>query len=91
MSEPGIQSRPRQVVELDLSTFYSERAKLKDLDRYAAQIREAVSPGAEVIITGAGPVWLYLKVAHLLHGIAARLIYRSPVTGDLMIFDHRPE
>lgn len=47
--------------------------------------------GNEVVLTGAGPVWLYLKIAHALHGKARRLIYRSPVTGDVVIFDHSPE
>lgn len=46
--------------------------------------------GNEVILTGAAPVWLYLKIAHALHGKANKLIYRSPVTGDIVIFDHSP-
>jgi hypothetical protein len=36
------------------------------------------------------PFSLYLKIAHALHGKAKRLIYRSPVTGDVVIFDHDP-
>jgi len=40
------------------------------------------------VLTGAAPVWLYLRVAHALHGKARKLIYRSPVTGDVAIFDH---
>ena len=43
-----------------------------------------------VVLTGAGPVWLYLKIAHSLHGKALKLYYRSPITGDVMIFDHSP-
>ena len=31
-----------------------------------------------------------LRIAHALHGKAKRLIYRSPVTGDVVIFDHDP-
>jgi CRISPR-associated protein (Cas_csx3) len=46
--------------------------------------------GNEVVLTGAAPVWLYLKIAHALHGKATRLLYRSPVTGDVVIFDHDP-
>jgi hypothetical protein len=46
--------------------------------------------GQEVILTGAAPVWPYLKVAPVLHGKAKQLIYRSPVTGDVVIFDHDP-
>ena len=43
-----------------------------------------------VLLTGQAPIWLYLKIAHALHGKARRLIYRSPVTGDVVIFDHDP-
>jgi hypothetical protein len=35
-------------------------------------------------------VWLYLKVAHVLHGKARRLIHSSSVTGEVVIFDHDP-
>ncbi len=42
-------------------------------------------------MTGQGPVWLYLKIAHALHGKARTLVYRSPVTGDVVVFDHSPE
>jgi hypothetical protein len=35
-------------------------------------------------------VWLYLRLAHALHGRAKRLNYRAPVVGDLVIFDHDP-
>jgi hypothetical protein len=41
------------------------------------------------VLTGAAPVWLYLKIAHALHDKARKLIYRSPVTGDVVIFDHK--
>jgi len=43
-----------------------------------------------VILIGAAPVWLYLKIAHVLHGKVKKLIYHSPVTGDVTIFDHDP-
>jgi hypothetical protein len=46
--------------------------------------------GKEVILTGAAPVWLYLKISHALHGKARKLIYSSPVTGEVVIFDHDP-
>lgn len=39
---------------------------------------------------GPGPVWLYLAVAHALHGKARRLYYSSPVTGEVLIFGHNP-
>ncbi|GBD96754.1 MAG TPA: hypothetical protein ENG83_07430 [Nitrospirae bacterium] len=75
---------------IDLSTFFSETAKLKELDIYMEKAREMAGDGNDVVLTGAAPVWLYLKIAHALHGKARKLIYRSPVTGDVVIFDHSP-
>lgn len=77
-------------VIIDISTFYTSTAKLSELDSYVEKARELAGEGQDVIITGAGPVWLYLKIAHALHGKARKLIYRSPVTGDVVIFDHNP-
>ena len=80
-----------QDVIIDLSTFYSSTAKLSDLDLYTQRAKELADEGNDVVLTGAGPVWLYLKIAHALHGKARKLIYKSPVTGDVVIFDHSPD
>ncbi len=77
-------------VVIDLEQLYGERAKLSDLRAYLDKVLELAGSGNEVILTGAAPVWLYLKIAHALHGKARKLIYRSPVTGDVVIFDHDP-
>ncbi|MGA1871272.1 MAG: CRISPR-associated protein Csx3 [bacterium] len=78
------------MITIDLSEFYSETAKLKDLPHYRQRALDTAGEGEEVVVTGKAPVWLYLAVSHALHGKAKRLIYRSPVTGDLVIFDHNP-
>jgi len=75
---------------IDLSTLYSDTAKLSELEDYVRKAKALAGEGNEVVLTGAGPVWLYLKIAHALHGKARKLIYRSPVTGDVVIFDHSP-
>ena len=77
---------------LDLSALRSTAgpAKLAERDRYVAAAIEAVPPGAEVTLTGPAPVWLYLAIAHALHGHVRRLLYDSPVTGPVEIFDHDP-
>lgn len=82
-----------EIIELDISTLYkdTETAKLSLLDSYVQKTKDLAGEGNEVILTGAGPVWLYLKIAHALHGKARKLIYRSPVTGDVVIFDHSPD
>jgi len=75
---------------IDLKAIYSDTAKLSLLPKYVEKALDLAGEGNEVVLTGAGPVWLYLKIAHALHGKAKKLIYRSPVTGDVVIFDHNP-
>ncbi len=81
---------PNQIT-LNLEALYSSTAKLSDLDKYMQKAKDLAGEGNEIILTGAAPVWLYLKIAHALHGKARKLIYRSPVTGDVVIFDHSPD
>lgn len=75
---------------IDISTLYedTETAKLSQLDLYINRAKALAGEGNDIILTGQGPIWLYLKIAHALHGTARKLIYRSPVTGDVVIFDH---
>jgi len=77
---------------IDLSHLYAGTgtAKLTDLPAYEQRARELVPPGADVTLTGAAPVWLYLRIAHALHGRARSLAYDSPVTGAVEIFNHNP-
>ena len=82
--------RPKTIT-IDVGTFYSDTAKLNELTAYMQKAINLAGEGNDVVLTGAGPVWLYLKIAHALHGKARKLIYRSPVTGDVIIFDHSPE
>ena len=78
------------MIVIDLSTFYEGTAKLSANQAYVHSALERAGAGNEVVLTGKAPVWLYLAVAHALHGKAKKLIYRSPVTGDVVIFDHDP-
>ena len=77
-------------VTIDLNELYGEVAKLDELSSYVNAAQAAAGEGRVIVLTGQAPVWLYLKVAHALHGKAKRLIYRSSVTGDVVIFDHDP-
>ncbi|MBI4687428.1 MAG: hypothetical protein HY756_06575 [Nitrospirae bacterium] len=81
------------MITLNLETLYkdTDTAKLSELDAYITKAKDLAGEGNEVVLTGAGPIWLYLKIAHALHGKVLKLIYRSPVTGDLVIFDHSPD
>jgi len=75
---------------IDLRPLYGERAKLGELSAYVAKAVALAGDGNEVVLTGQAPVWLYLKIAHALHGKARKLIYSSPVSGEVVIFDHDP-
>jgi hypothetical protein len=77
-------------ISIDIRGLYQEAAKLSDLGEYVKKAQEMAGEGNVVVLTGQGPIWLYLKIAHALHGKARKLIYRSPVTGDVTIFDHDP-
>jgi CRISPR-associated protein Csx3 len=78
------------LIIIDLRMFYTELAKLSALPRYIEKSLKLAGEGNEIILTGKAPVWLYLSIAHALHGKAKKLTYRSPVTGDVVIFDHNP-
>ena len=77
---------------LDLSTLYAATgtAKLADLPAYEKAAKEACPSGADIVLTGQAPVWMYLRIAHALHGRARRLVYDSPVTGPVEVFNHNP-
>ncbi len=75
---------------IDVKNIYGETAKLADLPQYEAKAQELAGQGNDVVLTGAGPVWLYLRLAHCLHGKCRSLSYSSPVTGEVVIFNHNP-
>lgn len=87
MTEEGI---PAVEATIDVRELYQESAKLSDLNEYVRKAQALAGEGKVVVLTGQGPIWLYLKICHALHGKARRQIYRSPVTGDVVIFDHDP-
>jgi CRISPR-associated Csx3 family protein len=75
---------------IDVKSIYGEQAKLNLLPEYESLVVELAGQGNDVVLTGAGPVWLYLRLAHALHGKCKSLSYDSPVTGIVVIFDHNP-
>lgn len=77
-------------VEINVASLYQKKARLSELDYYLQKVLELAGDGNEVILYGKGPIWLYLKIAHALHGKAKKLVYQSPVVNGLVIFDHDP-
>ncbi len=77
---------------LDISTLYAAtgQAKLDALPEYETAAKAAIPPGGDATLTGHGPVWLYLRLAHALHGHCRSLSYDSPVTGPVSVFNHNP-
>jgi hypothetical protein len=78
------------MIIINLSLLFTDTAKLSSLPTYIEKALKQAGEGKKIILTGKAPVWLYLAVAHALHGKATKLTYRSPVTGDVVIFDHNP-
>jgi CRISPR-associated DxTHG motif protein len=78
------------LVTIDLSTLHDGVAKLADLPTYERRALELAGEGRTVILTGQAPIWMYLRIAHVLHGKARLLFYSSPVTGDVLVFSHDP-
>ena len=76
---------------IDLSTFFSPRAKFSEISSYRQKAIDLAGNGKEAVLTGVAPVWLYLDIANALHGQVKSLIYRSLVTGDMVIGDYAPE
>jgi hypothetical protein len=79
---------PGARVVVDLRAFYQDTARLDELPHYIERAKELAGEGHEVVLTGQAPIWMYLAIAHALHGKARRLLYDSPVTGEVLIFDH---
>ena len=79
-------------ITIDIEALYTstDTAKLANLSEYEQKALELSGNGNEVTLTGQGPIWLYLKIAHTLHGKVRKLCYDSPVTGEVVIFDHSP-
>ncbi len=75
-------------VVLDLKSLYGETARIASSGQYIEKALEMTGGAEEVILTGAAPVWLYLRVAHAFAGKTTRLVYRSQVTGDVPVFDN---
>ena len=63
-------------------------AMLEALPEYISKAVELAGNGNSVVLTGAGPIWLYLPVAHALHGKATKLEFNSPASGRVVVFDH---
>ncbi len=83
-----------ELITIDIEKIYGgdkgQTAKIDMLEEYIREILKKGGEGKEVILTGRGPVWLYLKAAHALHGKVRKLLYDSPVSGNIEICDHNP-
>ncbi|WP_027722134.1 CRISPR-associated protein Csx3 [Maridesulfovibrio zosterae] len=77
-------------ITIDLGTMFEETAKIAEINNYCEIARKLAGNGNNIILTGRAPVWMYLTIAHHLHGFVRSLAYDSPVTGIVPIFNHDP-
>jgi CRISPR-associated protein (Cas_csx3) len=83
-----VMSANREIL-IDLRGLYRETAKLAESPDYLEKAQALAAEGNVVILTGQAPVWLYLQIAHGLHGKARKLLYRTPsLDNDVLIFNH---
>lgn len=76
---------------INVEDLYSEdgTAQRERIDEYIKKLQDLYDfKGRNVCLTGRGPIWLYLKIAHYLHGYVRKLDYDSPVTDKIEIFNH---
>ena len=82
----------RVVVDLRNSVWSlndERRARPELLPEYIKTALEKAGEGADVVVlTGTAPVWLYLAIAHAFFSKCRQLIYNSPTTGDIEIFNY---
>jgi len=80
----------REKVTINVEELYGEKALVEKRNSYVTSALKKAGSSKEVILTGKGPVWVYLLIAKALHGKVSRLVYSSPTSGDIMIFDNLP-
>lgn len=77
-------------ITVNFEQIYQEQAKITDIEDYIKKAISLAGEGNDVTLTGKAPIWLYLKIAHALHGKVKILRYDSPVSGSVIIFNHDP-
>lgn len=78
---------PGQRLNFDLSKVADYQATA--LSRLPAFKPGRVLPEFEVVLTGAGPVWLFLALAAALHSRGGPVIYSAPNAPRVVIIDHK--
>jgi len=77
-------------VVINLDGLCAGEVTLSEALSFVEKALEADPEGAVVVLQGDAPTWVYLFLAHVLHGLARKLYYDSPVYGRILIFDHSP-
>lgn len=79
-------------ITINVAELYAadETALLANLPEYERKVVELLPSDTvvDVCLTGGGPIWLYLRIAHALHGLVRVLSYSSPAAGNVIIFNH---
>ena len=81
--------REEDAIIISIDNLYQENAMQKDLSEYIKEAEKIAGSGKNIVLTGGAPVWLYLTLAHALHGKVKTLKYRSPEAGDVLIVNHK--
>jgi hypothetical protein len=73
-------------VTIDVKEICGERPELALLPKYESMALELASQDNDIVLTGNGPMWMYLRLTHVLHGKCRNLYYKSPAGVPVVIF-----
>ena len=84
--------KERVVIDLKYSVWSlndEQRADDKLLPEYIkTALEKAGGSTGTIVLTGAAPNWLYMAIAVAFYKKCVKLVYNSPRSGDVVIFNH---
>lgn len=76
---------------INLTSLFRGSAKIKYLESYTDQAITQAGTNNDIILTGAAPIWLYLKVAVALQPVVRSISYKSSLSETVIIYYNNTE
>jgi hypothetical protein len=73
-------------VTIDVKTLCGERPSIGLLSEYESLVVKFAGQDNYIVLTGVGPMWLFMRLTHALHGRCMGLSYMSPAGVPVVIF-----
>lgn len=85
----SLEAPPEPGQRLNFSMNKVTEYQAKALERIPAFKVGETYPEFEIILTGPGPVWLYLALCAALHSRGGRVLYAAPNAPSVVLIDHK--